>query len=158
LDAYDQVLRRIWLLYCLTNERDPRRVLYLTAETWDGIVTLAEAFGWFPVNDAILGTHFTAKIPLAGYYLDIPLSRAEDFGSERSLVVTEDALNLAEALERAFLAYEPSFMPVHYWFFSEREVEKNLPPAIGAIDAVINLSRLGSFWLSEFSQFPTGRV
>jgi hypothetical protein len=139
------------------NERDPRRVLYLTAETWDRIVSLAEAYGWFPVNSAILGTDHVAEIPLAGFYLDAPLTRAGDYSATRNLVITEDALNLAEALERAFLAYEPLRLPSRYLFFSEWELEKKLPPAIGAIDAVINLSRLGAFWLSEFSQFPTGR-
>jgi hypothetical protein len=68
------------------------------------------------------------------------------------VVVLEDALNLADALERAYLDYEPdtacSFTEVD--LPGSGKILSRPNPAIGTIAAVVDFSRLGAFRIERY--------
>jgi hypothetical protein len=70
---------------------------------------------------------------------------------ESQLVLLEDALNLADALDQAFLEYEPLRLPASYFLFDNGWV--NGRPSIGAILEVINFCRSGAFLVENGSRF-----
>jgi hypothetical protein len=131
----------------LINERDPDRTLSITNETWLGIVDLAEEYGWNPVGAIFPGQWVELEPFFSGGHYERPGNGNHD-GSR--LVVFEDALNLADALETAFLAYEPSFMPASFFLFEPRDWRVNLKPSIGAIQAVLELCHKGAFWIEWY--------
>ena len=136
----------------LQNQNDPNRTLSFNEDAWFGILDLAEDYGWNP-----MGT-----LP-AESWLDLDFSAiwedADDFdpwvgsytSNECRLVAIEDALNLADALELAFLEYEPervqSLMEIS---MAGRLIHKHdLRPGIGAIMAVMEFCRYGAFWIER---------
>jgi hypothetical protein len=63
----------------------------------------------------------------------------------------EDALNLADALELAFLEYEP-LNPRKFPEISLAGVVNplhELHPSIGVINALVDLCRQGAFWIEK---------
>jgi hypothetical protein len=69
-------------------------------------------------------------------------------------VLFEDALNLADALEQAFLDYEPVRVPASYYLFEPEDPALRRRPGIGAMAALIDFCRQGSFWLESHRQGP----
>ncbi len=63
----------------------------------------------------------------------------------RRLVLLEDALNLVDALDRAYLAYEPLRVPAYYFLFEPEDPRLRLRPSLGALAAAIDVCRQGSF-------------
>jgi hypothetical protein len=125
--------------------------LTLTTETWFRVLELAEEYGWRPVGTALLGVWDRPELSPAGSFLGRPLGVSPDhsFG-ERRLMVWEDALSLAEALERAFMTSEPVRLPVSYFLFGSKAIEQHLPPSVGALLGVIDICRLGPFWIERY--------
>jgi hypothetical protein len=72
-------------------------------------------------------------------------------GEPNELVTLEDALNLADALEVAFLEYEPRRVKSTTLLFAIEDPAVDLRPSIGAIDAVFTLSKQGAFWIEFYS-------
>lgn len=138
------------MAYRLRNHKNPELTLGLTADTWHKIMNLAERFGWNSFkNDG--HDPLEALPPLAGTFNGRPLKLQEEVrGAEMDLVILEDALNLADALEMAFLDMEPPRLPSRYFIFNEWEGERELPPSIGAIQAVIEFCRRGTFQIESF--------
>ena len=64
----------------------------------------------------------------------------------------EDALNLADALQRAILHYEPQYIPSLYYYtlFGELNRSNGTQPSLGAIQGVIDLCYRGSFQIEKF--------
>ncbi|UCD97588.1 MAG: hypothetical protein JSV42_11510 [Chloroflexota bacterium] len=136
----------------LRNTKDPSLTLGLTSSSWFGILTLAEEFGWNPMGAVPLGNQEETMI-LAG--LGSPQFRdsAGEYGSdEGSFVLLEDALNLADALERAVLNYEPQYIPSlqYYTMFGDYNGSSGLKPGLGAIQGVIEICYLGMFKIENF--------
>jgi hypothetical protein len=68
------------------------------------------------------------------------------------LVLLDDALNLADALERAFLAYEPERVRsyIDLTLAGVFGPAKNGRPGIGVILEVERLCQSGAFWIEEY--------
>ena len=137
------------MAYRLKNHLDPNQMLGLTHNTWLDIVSLAKEYGWTPYGVIMPGQF--QEHESSGTYLGVRLQvLEEEFISDSRLVVLEDALNLADALDRAFQEYEPIRLPADYFYFTRAQLERLLPPSVGAIMSVLELSRLGAFWIEPF--------
>lgn len=90
---------------------------------------------------------FTARHPevLLETYLPIEPALAEWPADGQRLVLLEDALNLVDALDRAYQAYEPQRVPASYFLFEPDDLRLRLRPSLGALAAAIDVCRQGSF-------------
>jgi hypothetical protein len=135
------------MAYHLRNEHNPDLSLAINGQTWDALLDLAEEHGWNPLGTMLpewqvwavgLGDS-DAEGPCLGSYTPDCIR----------LVALEDALNLGEALERAFLAYEPQ--RVHSYselaLIGVAEPAGPRRPSIGAIAAAADFCRQGAFWI-----------
>lgn len=139
------------MIFTLRNQRDTTRILNLTRTAWYGLLDLADLYGWNPLGVSKSNGWQDLDIPWDGYDNEVTLTGLPEnpLGNGR-LVILEDALNLADALEQAFYEYEPLKVPASYYLFEpENEYLRNRP-SIGAISAVIEFCRLGAFWLETF--------
>lgn len=136
------------MVYRLRNEKASNNCVHLTGETWYSILDLAEEFGWNPMGAVIPGEFQEYGLSSAGTHLGVALNLYWNGGSEGGrLVVFEDALNMADALERAFMEYEPVRVPASYFFFEPLDQTSPTRPALGALAAVIDICRTGAFWI-----------
>jgi hypothetical protein len=71
---------------------------------------------------------------------------------ECSLVLLEDALNLADALDQAFLDYEPIRVPASFFLFDPANVALGRRPSVGAISEVRDFCRLGAFRIERYQR------
>jgi hypothetical protein len=143
----------LYVVYQLWNDRDPDNTVYLTREAWYGILDLAEEYGWNPRGAVLPGQYENYELSPAGVYLGVPLSLYWNGGTEDGrLVVVEDALNLADALERAFMEYEPVRVPASYFLFEPLDQPFPSRPSIGALAAVLEICRTGAFWIEPFNR------
>ncbi len=138
--------------YRLKNKHNQTLSLCLTAESWFKILRMADHFGWVPVGNHLFDVHEAPAS--AGTHLGVPIRIDLDedklSGGLRKEVVLEDALSLAEALERAFLEYEAIRLPIIYYLFGDPVLEAKLPPSIGVITELIRFCQSGSFWVEEY--------
>jgi hypothetical protein len=139
------------LTYQLRNNENPSLAIGLTSSAWYGILELAEENGWNPMG-TIPSDPEDAGMVVAG----LDFHTAEDWGGEYwsdngGLVIFEDALNLADALERAVLDYEPRYIPsLHYYtLFGENNGLSGTQPSLGAIQGVIDICYLGMFEIEK---------
>lgn len=136
------------MAYRLMNQRDPHRSLYINSETWYGVLELAEDYGWSP-----LGTVLPERYGLAGYYTGDPDQWYGDYWSAgQRLVLIEDALNLGDALDEAYLDYEPIRAPTLHSYNGGNNIGiLNRPqPSLGAIILMIDLCRNGAFFIEKY--------
>lgn len=133
------------MAYLLRNQRDPNSYVILTQDAWLSVLDLAEAYGWKPWG-TILPGHWSALEYGVGDYL--PLSGD---GEPNELVTMDDALNLSDALDVAFFEYEPRRVKSTTLLFAIEDPAVDLRPSIGAISAVLTLSKLGAFWIEYYS-------
>jgi hypothetical protein len=128
------------VIYRLTNERETGKTIGLSPAAWFGILDLAEVYGWRPMGTVHpqwwLGRN--GQQECCGSYT----------GPEARLVMWEDALNLAEALEQAFLEYEPRPNGHSPRGMTAAPVALELP-SIGAILGVADLCRQGDFCIEQ---------
>lgn len=134
------------MAFQLWNEVDPVKTVILTQAAWYGIMDLALEYGWNPVGAVMPGGWVEAPLDLYGYGLDEPVIWYGETPESR-LVVIEDALNLGDALERAFIAYEHTHQPASYFLFNGDDRSR---PSIGALLAVCDLCRMGAFRIDEY--------
>jgi hypothetical protein len=124
----------------------------MSNETWFSILELAEVYGWNPMGTLAPEWWLLVAPVQSGYD---PYDRDgrvdEEDETGRKLVVLEDALNLADALELAFLEYEPERVIAFAQasLAARGEMEGRTRPSIGAISAVIDMCRLGSFYIEK---------
>lgn len=137
----------------LRNQNDPRRTLSLSNEAWFSILDLAEVYGWNPMGTVLPEMWYSAGPEPAGYD---PERWENTFTNEENarLVLLEDTLNLADALEQAFLEYEPERTRMFLQASPSNLIEpaSRLRPGIGAVVAVLDFCRLGAFWIEKNSQ------
>ena len=140
----------------LRNQRYPLQTLNLTSQTWVSLLDLASEYGWSPRGT--LCEDWLDLIQLSGYFLnEWPHWETENSSDSRRLVIIEDALNLADALELAFVEYEPVRVPASYFFFETKDAFLTYRPSIGAIGAAIQLCQMGAFWIEQYQHFHQGR-
>lgn len=144
--------------YHLYSENNPELTLSLSTHTWYQVLELAEAYDWNP-----LGTVLPDWLPGVRDDVDWDWNgnghgRGSQPGEElpgsytpdtSRLVLLDDALNLADALERAFLAYEPNpVLTVGGIFYTEwDDLTVRTRPAIGVLLILIEFCRMGAFWI-----------
>ncbi len=139
--------------YSFTNQKKPARTLALTHATWTGVLHLAETFGWRSFSPVFPGEGLLHSAWLAGSYLGIPLiSSEEDAEAARTLMLAEDALGLADAIEQAYESFEPVRLPLAYFLFADEVLERRLQPGLGVMAELIDFCRLGAFWIDPYQQ------
>lgn len=132
----------------LRNQNFPDQVLCMTNGAWFDIISLAEDYGWNPMG----AVNEELTLGLVGGFseisLDRPDFRAGSYTAENgSLVLMDDALNLADALERAFIESDPQpsldYLPIYTdgW----EQTNGSLRAGIGVILAVKDFCQLGAF-------------
>ena len=138
----------------LRNEKDPQRLLNLAVSAWWGILELALDYNWNPMGAALPG-QWHLEVHMDSYY---PSGALDWWGSghdgQSRLVLLEDALNLADALEHAFRQYEPARLPASYFLFEPDDPALRWRPGIGALLAVIDFCRSGAFWVQRYQRQP----
>lgn len=136
----------------LRNQNDAGLTLTLNSNAWCGLLDLAEDHGWNPMG-AVDPDGWLEHIAGMGVFepdSDGELNRG--YSSDNNhLVLLEDALNLADSLERVFLAYEPPKEFRRYiYFYSELEkAEFTLTPGIGALLILESFCRQGAFTIER---------
>jgi hypothetical protein len=139
--------------YYFTNQKKPSKTLALTHSTWSGVLHLAESYGWKSYSPVYPGQGLVHSEWLAGTYLGVPLIASEaEAESTRTLVLTEDALGLADVIEQAYQDFEPVRLPVAYFYFADESLEARLPPGLGVMAELIDFCRLGAFWIDPYYQ------
>ena len=90
---------------------------------------------------------FSARHPEALIETYLPYGNGQGtwLAETRRLVLFEDALNLVDALDRAYQAYEPLRVPANYFLFEPEDPRLRLRPSLGALAAAIDVCRQGSF-------------
>ncbi len=135
----------------LRNQNDDSRMLGLTQTTWFGLLDLAQDYGWTPLGMDLPGPWDLLDLELAGYSpVGVLPGNAATETPRAWPVVLEDALGLADALEQAFLDYEPRRVPASYYLFEPDHSTFHLRPSIGAIQALADFCRLGAFWIEPY--------
>lgn len=136
----------------LVNENDPQQTLSLTHQAWYALLDLAEAYGWRPVGTLLPGEWDWLELELHGFApLGVPHKNG-DGCEECRMVIIEDALSLAEALEKAFMDYEPARVPASFYLFEPNDLEQRLRPTVGTINTAVSFCRLGSFWIEIYTR------
>jgi hypothetical protein len=158
----------------IRNHNQPQFTLSLSTEAWLLVLELAVQHGWNPMGTVVpegwlepvsleesagedwlddfsainLPGDWHAHPPLSAY---LPFSNgAQPAAPEVSgLVVLEDALNLADALDRAFMEYEPRRMQAAFFYFDSDEPAIQRRPSLGALGAVLNFCQQGAFTIEQ---------
>lgn len=136
----------------LKNQDDPRITFGLTTRTWYGILEMAEEHGWNPMGTVLQRREFESVGPYGAGFEYLDEWRGEYWTDGDRLVMFEDALNMADALERAFLSYEPQYIPSLYFYskFGDNFYSNGALPSLGAIQGVIDLCQRGGFQIEKF--------
>lgn len=149
--------------YCLRSDKHPELTMIVNNRTWYQLLELAEEYGWNP-----MGTMLPEWLAGLMEWMSRGEAYPEGLGGgsytpiSSRLVVLEDTLNLADALERAFLDYEPAQVrdaaSVYRteWddYFINRQktagaTSASNRPAMGVVLMLIELCRKGAFWIQR---------
>jgi hypothetical protein len=129
------------------NQNNPSKRLSLSTNAWYISLESAENSGWNPMGAVPETPDGSETLSLDRYWYVQELDTQAYIRSEESIVLLEDALNLADALERVFLMFEPE--RVDWWsneyfdgFFNPAP---KLHPSIGTIKALADFCRQGAF-------------
>lgn len=140
------------MCFRLINQNNPNRTLSMTNPTWYRILEVAEEHGWSPMGTMMPEWWLETEFAQFGYGLDDPYGWQGSYTEEdERLVMLEDALNFAEALEQAYLKYEPEyiydwaefFLP--NWLYAPRC--KKL--AIGVLEEIVQFTQMGAFSIQK---------
>jgi hypothetical protein len=129
--------------YQLVNQNHPDNQIRMNNWTWYGVLKLALKYGWNP-----RGAVEPERLELAGLSAGNGRPKNGDYwGKEPRLVLFEDALNLGDALEEAFIKYEPVRLPSLHPFHlaGENGGADSQPPALGVIQLMISFCHAGAF-------------
>jgi hypothetical protein len=137
------------MAYTLRNEKDPELSLSINGQTWNALLDLAEDYGWNPVGTMLPEWHAWAGAGEGDEPEELDLFLGSYTPERSRLVVLEDALNLGEALGRAFLDFESC--RVHSYpelaLMGAAELPGICRPSVGAIVAAAGFCQQGAFWI-----------
>jgi hypothetical protein len=133
--------------YRLVNQKNPSKRLSLSTYAWYISLESAENSGWNPMGAVPELTDESETMSLEKYWFIQELDTQAYFDGESSTVLLEDALNLADALDRVFLTFEPERVD---WWYTEYYNGLFNPapkshPSIGTIKTLANFCRQGAF-------------
>jgi len=144
--------------YQLINKSNPEKVLEIKNWAWYRLLDMAEAHGWIPMGtvmeDRLYGQFLSGdgyrprQMPFDDLLFDDFLESGYTGQSVR-LVLIEDALNLGDALERAYIDYQPirSIEHLGTYYPGVYETANSYIPGIGVIDVVSNFCFEGAFYI-----------
>lgn len=133
----------------LSSQIEPTKELILTDATWHALLDLAEDYGWNPFGPVLPHQWDMLELDISGYAPGDPLfGELEESETGRRLVVLDDAINMADALERAFIDYQPQRVPASFYLFAP-DVE-DARPSLGALSETLEICQLGAFWIEEY--------
>lgn len=139
------------MYYHLRNQNQPDYTLTLTRSSWHRFLEMARQAGWNPMGTV----HPDLMLGLTSVYDEIYSLGDFDNGtySPRGsrLVMLDDALNLGDALDRAFLSFEPKPVSAYASFYrteADRAREWSRP-GIGTLLELVNFCRSGSFFIEN---------
>ena len=133
--------------FLLCNHNDHTRRIGLSNFTWYGILQMAEDNGWIPMG-TVNDHQSVISDPAPLVFMELPdWLPGEYWDDETRLVLFEDALNLADALEIALTQYKPQFLPCLSVFALQDSLfnGSGSQPSIGALRLIADFCLLGSF-------------
>ncbi|NLG72784.1 MAG: hypothetical protein GX495_12190 [Chloroflexi bacterium] len=137
----------------LRNLNNPRKTISISSSAWFSLLELAEEYGWNPMGTVSPEWCLDSSSVSNGGEQYAPLDRGGSSLREKDVraVTLEDALNLADALEQAFLDYEPEPDPGFLDLPGFSRFRRYFPPlpGIGAIVAVCEFCRMGAFTIER---------
>lgn len=141
--------------YRLCNEQNQTSTLTLNNRAWYQILSLAEQNGWNPMGT--IQPEWLAGVAayIGGIQPPLVDTSPGSYTPEVSRkVLLDDALNLADALERAFLYYE--HQPIsssNAGFRTEWDdwFQNGSQPAVGVVVVMMEFCREGAFWVEKFA-------
>jgi hypothetical protein len=123
----------------------------LSTRTWYGSLELAEEYGWTPMGTVL--PEWEVQVPVLEVFgMDSQELWVGDYWTDHgSLVLFEDALNIADALDKAFLDYEPVRLPSLHEFFLNFDYRhtNGRRPNIGVIEVLTDFCRSGAFYIEK---------
>lgn len=144
------------MTYRLLSQRDPTKIIELKRWAWFGLLDLAEQNGWNPMGTVLEHSYRTQEkaLDLENSYDGSGWNGGYTEGGMH-LVIIEDALNLGDALDRAFLQLEPtrSLNKDNDLFAGIFGAERSPVPGIGVIEAVADLCMNGAFYITYREDF-----
>ena len=141
----------------LRSENDYSQTLALNGRAWQSMLDLAGTHGWTPMGtvrpDILAGLSFLGLEENSDEPGRLASGLALGSYSPQTdrMVLVEDALNLADALERAFLDSDfATRNPAGIVFQSDWEArEEDLRPGIAVVQSVVAICRQGAFWIEQ---------
>ena len=155
----------------IRNFKQSHRTIGLSTPTWSEILKLALRNGWQPFGsvppetatmDFVLSgistqnwedetawqeeetaVHNPSAILIS--YLPFLPENGHTQSETIRLVLLEDALNFADALDKAYQAYEPVRVPASFFLFEPEDPAFGRRPSLGALAAALEVCRQGSF-------------
>jgi hypothetical protein len=155
----------------IRNFKQPRRTIGLSTPTWREILKLALSYGWLPLGsvppevssmdfgpsgfssynwddeatwqEADTVAYHPSTMLIS--YLPFFFENGQAQSKASRLVLLEDALNFADALDRAYQAYEPLRVPASFFLFEPDDPVFSQRPSLGALAAALEVCREGSF-------------
>jgi hypothetical protein len=140
------------LSFRLNNQKDPSQVLIISTRAWYNLLQLAEKHGWCPMGTILPDWLMGMGLGKNGSDFDgIGYDGGTYTPQTSRLVNLDDALNLADALERIFLTLEPT--PVYPqgivlqadW---EEPLDQSLP-GVGVLVTLTEFCRQGAFHIER---------
>jgi hypothetical protein len=137
--------------YHLRNQKNPTQNLRLTSSAWRWTLEVAEQSGWNPMGT--IHQNLLTGLSMGPFddLFDMQPGNGTYTPLTSRLVMLEDALNLMDALEQAFLDYEPA--PVCSCRSAFRtewdDWKERARPGVGILLALADFCRYGSFWIEN---------
>ena len=142
------------MYYQLRSQKKPGYTLTLTRGAWHRFLEMARQAGWNPMGTV----HPDRMLGLSSVYDEIYSLGDFDNGTytpvDSRQVMLDDALNLGDALERAFMTFEPQRVSAYASFYrteSDRHREWSRP-GIGTLLELADFCRSGSFFIEYRAQ------
>jgi hypothetical protein len=154
----------------IRNHDQPYKTLGLSTPAWREILKLALKHGWQPMgsvppeapstdfgftgiyarnweDEAAWQEDATVYHPAAMLVSYLPFLPEDGYSHLEAirLVLLEDALNFADALDKAYQAYEPVRVPASFFLFEPGDPALGRRPSLGALAAALEVCSQGSF-------------
>lgn len=133
----------------LINRDCTNRTLTLSKRTWFGLLEIGLVHGWNPLG----AVHADGWLEAENFFHPADEPGWGYSGEDHRLVLFEDALNLADALEAASLDFEPEWE--HYLDWGEATLSGSARlvtrsgPSLGSMLALVEFCRLGPFQIQH---------
>jgi hypothetical protein len=132
--------------YRLVNQKNPSKRLSLSTNAWYISLESAENSGWNPMGAVPEMADGLEGLPLDHYWYIQELDTQAYISGDGSTVLLEDALNLADALDRVFLTFEPERVDWSFEYFNGFfNPAPKLHASIGTIKTLADFCRHGAF-------------